>query len=56
MKALNEVVAIVQAIYAVFIAWMPVSMQVLFGVILFLSLLIMVIKVIGLILDAIPFL
>ena len=56
MAALQQVVSIVQTIYSVFIAWMPASLQVLFAVILALSLLIMVIKVIGLILDAIPFL
>lgn len=56
MGALKQVVSIIQTIYAVFIAWMPVSMQVLFGVILAVSVLIMVVKVIGLILNAIPFL
>lgn len=56
MGALQQVISIIHTIYAVFIAWMPVSLQVLFGVILFVSLLIMVIKVIGLLLNAIPFL
>ena len=56
MGSLQEVISIVQTIYRVFVAWMPASMQLLFGVILSLSLLIMVVKVIGLILNAIPFL
>lgn len=56
MKALQTVVSLVQTIYAVFIAWMPASMQVLFGVVLALSLFIMVVKIIGMVLNAIPFL
>lgn len=56
MGALSQVVSIVQTIYLVFIAWMPVSFQVLFGVLLSISLLILVVRLIGLILDAIPFL
>ena len=43
-------------IWTVFFGWMPLSLQILFGAFVVIAVLIMVIKVIGLILDAIPFL
>lgn len=56
MEALETVVAIVETIYSGFFAWMPLSLQILAGVLIGLSVLIMVIKVVGMIMDAIPFL
>lgn len=56
MSALQSVVNLVQAIYSMFFAWLPVSMQVLVGVILAVAAFFLVIKLIGAVLDAIPFL
>lgn len=56
MSGLNIVVSIVRAVYSLFFAWMPVSMQVLVGGIIAVAALYLVIKVVGAILAAIPFL
>lgn len=47
---------IISAIWKVFFAWMPIDLQVVFGALVALALIILVIRVIGMILDAIPIL
>lgn len=56
MSALDTVVSIVQTVYFTFFVWLPVSFQVLLGAILTVAALYLVVKVIGAILGAIPFL
>lgn len=45
---------ILRGIWKVFFAWMPIDLQVVFGALVALALIILVIRVIGMILDAIP--
>ena len=47
---------LVNLIWTTFFAWMPLSLQILFGAFVVLAVIVMVIKVIALILDAIPIL
>lgn len=44
------------AIWSVFFAWLPLELQVAFGAMVAFALIVLVIKVIGMILDAIPIL
>lgn len=56
MSFLSQAVAIVQTIYAGFFAWMPFSMQIAFGGIMAVSVVLTVIRLIGTVKNAIPFL
>lgn len=47
---------LVNAIWTLFFDWMPLELQVAFGALIALALIILLIRVIGMILDAIPIL
>lgn len=47
---------LINAIWSLFFAWMPIELQVAFGALVALAMIILLIKVIGMILDAIPIL
>lgn len=47
---------ILSALWGCFFAWMPLSLQIIFGAFVAIALVLMVVKVIGLILNAVPFL
>lgn len=55
-SALDEVRAVVETIWGTFFAWMPVSLQIAFGVVFAVSMACLLLKVAALVLDAIPFL
>lgn len=46
----------VKYIWGYFFAWMPIGLQIVFGAFIALAVIVTVIKVVALILDAIPFL
>lgn len=48
-------VTLVRYIWSMFFAWMPVSLQIVFGAIVAISLIVLIIRVIALLWDAIPF-
>lgn len=56
MQFISGVVSVIQTIYVVFFAWMPSSIQILFGATLFICVVLMVLKIIGTVLQALPFL
>ena len=45
-----------RCIWSCFFAWMPFSLQVVFGAVVVIAVVVMVIRLIALIMDAIPFL
>lgn len=55
-SALDNISEIVSTIWGTFFAWMPVSLQVAFGTIFGISLVVLSFKVAALVLDAVPFL
>lgn len=56
MLFLSQVVTVAQTIYAGFFAWMPFSLQIVFGATMFIAVVIMVLRLIAAVLNAIPFL
>lgn len=47
---------LVRAIWVVFFGWMPIGLQIAFGAIVALAVIVLLLKVIALVLDAIPIL
>lgn len=56
MSFLSDAVIVFQTIYAGFFGWMPFSMQIWFGVVLSVAVFMMVLRIIGTVLQALPFL
>lgn len=56
MQFISQAASVVQTIYVVFFAWMPASMQIFFGATLMVCVVFMVLKIIGTVLQALPFL
>ena len=55
MEYLSQIKFILENIWGTFFAWMPLSLQIIFGVLVAVSLMIMVIRLVGVLMDAIPF-
>lgn len=55
MEFLDQIKIVLETIWGTFFAWMPLSLQVLFGVLVAISLLIMIVKLVALIMEALPF-
>lgn len=55
-SVLDKISAVVSTIWGTFFAWMPVSLQVAFGAIFAISLLVLGFKIAALVLNAVPFL
>lgn len=55
MSFLSDLKLVLDVIWGSFFAWMPLALQIVFGAIVAISFLIMIVKVVALIMDALPF-
>lgn len=55
-SVLDEIKLVIETIWGTFFAWMPLSLQIAFGVIFGLSMVVLTFKVAALVLNAVPFL
>lgn len=52
---LDEISMVIETIWGTFFAWMPLSLQIAFGAIFALCLVVLTFKVAALVMDALPF-